>query len=108
MASYSEFRISSLIEKERIKFEKLIATFKAELLRIGLDYKQTDSVIKLTNNLLREAQSSIDFLFQNTVTQPTKIVNDLLGHGQKVLEQINSHAKRLNFDFFIQFYSPKR
>lgn len=99
MASYSEFRIPSLIEKERIKFGESIAKFRTELSSIGLTYKQTDSVLKLTRNLLSEAQSSIDLLLKNTVTQPTKIVDDLLSYGKKVFDGVDSHAKRFIFDF---------
>lgn len=105
MASYSEFRIPSLIEKECVKFEKSIENFNTELSSIGLNYKQTDSVIKLTRNLLSESQNSIDFLLKNTVTQPTKIVDNLLSHGMKVLERMDSHAKRFISGCDVQLFA---
>lgn len=94
MASYSEFRIPSLIEKECVKFGKSIEKFNTELSSIGLSYKQMDSVIKLTRDLLSESKISIDLLLKNTVTQPTKIVDNLMSHGMEVLKGMDSHAKR--------------
>lgn len=105
MASYSGFRIPSLIEKECIKFEKSIEKFNSELSSIGLNYKQTDSVIKLTRDLLSESQKSIDLLLKNTVTQPTKIVDNFLSSGMKVLEGMDSHAKRFIFDYDVQLFT---
>lgn len=64
MASNSEFRTPSLIEKERVKLEKSITKLKSEFSLIGLNYKQTDSVIKSMKNLLSEAQNSIIFFWK--------------------------------------------
>lgn len=104
MASSSEYRIPSLIEKECVKFQKSIEKFNAELSSIGLTYKQTDSVIKLTKNLLSESRNSIEFLLKNTDTQPIKVVDNLLNHGTKVFEGMDSHAKRFISRYNVQLF----
>lgn len=95
MASNSEFRIPSLIEKELEKFDTFLNVFKADLSLIALNQNQKDSIVKLMSALVSESQNSIDFLLKNTVTRPEKIVGDLLGRFTNFLDGINSNYKRL-------------
>lgn len=94
MASNFEFRVPSLIEKQFELLDKFLVKFKSEILLIGLTHKQTDIVVKLMNDLLTENQNAIDHLLINTVTEPQKIVQNVLGHCKKSLSPFDSQYKR--------------
>lgn len=94
MASNFEFRIPSLMEKELQNINDSVKHFKNELFSCGLEYKQTDKVVKLVKDLIADNQTSLLFLLQNTVTNPEKIVGDILGANQKALQAVDSHYKR--------------
>lgn len=90
----NEYRIPSLMEKEKTKLVEFFKSYKRDLICIGLDQKQTDAVVKLTKSLVSEAQNSIDFLLKNTIMQPVRIVGDLLDHSKNMLDGMNSQYKR--------------
>lgn len=94
MASNNEYRIPSLIEKHLRTIDESINKFKHELLLIGLQYKQTDSVVKIMNDFIDDNRKSILFLIENTSTKSEKIVDDVLGYSQKRLQSMDSHYKR--------------
>lgn len=100
MASNNEYRIPSLIEKELRRIDESINKFKYELSMIGLQYKQTDSVVKLINSFIDDNRKSILLLLENTTTKSGKIVDDVLGYSQKQLLSMDSHYKRYIKLFF--------
>lgn len=90
----NEYRIPSLLEKEQNKLAVLFNTYKNELFLIGLNQKQTDSVVKLIKSMMSATQHSMNFLFKNTALKPEKIVDSLLDHGKYLLDSMDSHYKR--------------
>lgn len=94
MASNSEFRDSSLIEKQIELLDEFLVKFKSEILLVGLTHKQTDMVLKLMNDLLTENENAIEHLLIQTTTEPQKIVQNALGHCKKSLSAIDSQYKR--------------
>lgn len=101
MATNLEFRIPSLLENKINELDKYFDQFKSELFSLGLNQRQSDAIVKLTNNLLAENRSIIDYLLKNTVTPPRKIVEHVFDYNKKTLEAIDSQFKRYKELIFI-------
>lgn len=87
-------RIPSLIEKKIQDLDKFYDKLNSDLVSIGLDYQQTDKVVKVMKEIISEHKNSIEYLIKNTTTSPEKIVGDVLGHSYDRLQLIDSKYKR--------------
>lgn len=93
MAS-SSYRIPSLIEKQILEQDNLFIKFKSQFNSIGLNYKQTDDVVRLMASMVTEKMNCIQLLLKSTTTEPEKIVRDVLGNYLKGLQSMDSRLKR--------------
>lgn len=92
--SSSSYRIPSLIEKQILEQDTLFNTFKSQFNSIGLNYKQTDDVVRLMASMVTEKMNCIQLLLKSTTTEPEKIVKDVLGNCLKGLQSMDSRLKR--------------
>lgn len=94
MASNLEFRIPSLIEARLNESSETLKKIKSELLLLDITQDQANNVVQLFKDLMTENKNSIEYLLNNTETNPQKIVQDVLKHSLKFFESIDTAYKR--------------
>lgn len=88
------YKIPSLVEKQLNELNKFLNIMPSQLILNGLDYKQTDNIVRLMKELLCESERCILHLIKNTVTSPEKIVGDVFEQCKKAMQSIDSKYKR--------------